>query len=327
MSKKRTKRRVNRTAPVDEQEAQDRARAKRLIATGARRRPADVAFIRHFSSRQHPDLDPPGLSQLEIEQSIINDRMIMTMARMPDTKLFFGTERFCDVVEATDAPPVVDLTALLNIGNHTMVIGFERNIKTDNPGLDLCAAIIGMGKFRSRDADDDEEGPVIRIFGHLMHEDQTVSTFVARVYDVEGGSGVLGWVDWNIGRNWRKEDTTDEHRIVSNILGLLAQAGKLFTDTEFRHYTKGEKTEAMHHGRKLPPVNVIGLRPSTDRELTEHHAALAIERDYCWPVRGYFRQQPYGPGHKLRRLTYIAPHVKGNLDGPLISRAQVHKVG
>lgn len=41
------------------------------------------------------------------------------------------------------------------------------------------------------------------------------------------------------------------------------------------------------------------------------------EYAYRFIVRGFYRNQPYGPGHKLRRRQWIPPFVKGPADKPL----------
>jgi hypothetical protein len=114
-----------------------------------------------------------------------------------------------------------------------------------------------------------------------------------------------------------------EGHLISNTLALLAQQS-VFTVTEWKHYPKAAVTAASKERRKLPPINVLGLTRYVQKDLDEHHEARHIERDFCWPVRGHFRMQAYGPERKLRRLKLVRPHIKGNLEGPLISRPQVH---
>ena len=42
-----------------------------------------------------------------------------------------------------------------------------------------------------------------------------------------------------------------------------------------------------------------------------------------WIVRGFWREQPYGPDHALRRRQWIPPYVKGPADKPLIAKETV----
>lgn len=51
-----------------------------------------------------------------------------------------------------------------------------------------------------------------------------------------------------------------------------------------------------------------------------------VDRRYHhrWVVSGHWRQQAYGPGRVLRRPTWIAPHVKGPDDAPLLTTPKVN---
>lgn len=54
--------------------------------------------------------------------------------------------------------------------------------------------------------------------------------------------------------------------------------------------------------------------PGTD---ADSGAGKRREYAYRFIVRGFYRQQPYGPGRKLRRRQWIPPFVKGPADKPL----------
>lgn len=45
--------------------------------------------------------------------------------------------------------------------------------------------------------------------------------------------------------------------------------------------------------------------------------------DHRYIVRGFWRNQPYGEGHALRRRQWIPPYVKGPADKPLVCRETV----
>jgi len=68
-------------------------------------------------------------------------------------------------------------------------------------------------------------------------------------------------------------------------------------------------------------VRVVRLR----RGLGGDHATGDGSRAYQhrWIVRGHWRNQPWGPGHELRRPTYILPHLKGPDGAPLIGGDRV----
>jgi hypothetical protein len=50
----------------------------------------------------------------------------------------------------------------------------------------------------------------------------------------------------------------------------------------------------------------------------------AVDWSHRWWVSGHWRRQPCGPGRRERRLTYIAPHIKGPEDKPLDVRPTVN---
>lgn len=89
------------------------------------------------------------------------------------------------------------------------------------------------------------------------------------------------------------------------------------TVAERRPATPGAGTGAGRDGgQQGRPVTVVDLRPlrhvevdqdeTTGRRLTVRHY-----------VRGHWRDQPYGPGRSLRRVTWVAPYIKGPVDAPL----------
>lgn len=44
-----------------------------------------------------------------------------------------------------------------------------------------------------------------------------------------------------------------------------------------------------------------------------------------WWVRGHWRQQPHGPGRKLRKPVFIEPHTAGAADAPVVNRRRVER--
>ncbi len=77
---------------------------------------------------------------------------------------------------------------------------------------------------------------------------------------------------------------------------------------------------AARAGLPTDPVRVVRLREYSVEPEHDHHA---VEWSHRWVVGGHWRQQPYGPGHSLRRATWIAPHVKGPAGRPLLVRDTV----
>jgi hypothetical protein len=76
---------------------------------------------------------------------------------------------------------------------------------------------------------------------------------------------------------------------------------------------------------KIPPqVTVITLRrpENPHRPDEEGH----VEWQHHWIVRGHPRWQAYGPRRSERKLIWIGPHMKGNLDAPLHQSEKVYRV-
>jgi hypothetical protein len=68
------------------------------------------------------------------------------------------------------------------------------------------------------------------------------------------------------------------------------------------------------------------VRLLTWRRRAEHGEAQqsVVDWSHRWWVSGHWRRQPCGPGRRERRLTYIAPHIKGPEDKPLDVRPTVN---
>lgn len=65
----------------------------------------------------------------------------------------------------------------------------------------------------------------------------------------------------------------------------------------------------------------IVIEPNLKKRLNEHkRSPLKTEKEYGWLVRGHWRNQPVGKGRKERKLIWIEPHLKGNKEGPILSK-------
>jgi hypothetical protein len=307
---------------AEQQEHADYAEMIRLF--GVKRRPQDVPLFRKcyminlnrregdLEQRAHPLATLPQYKE-QIEADQQRDLRVRAAIKGNDTVLYFAGGKFCDLIEATDSPDVTDISVLRRIGNHTAMVLYERNIYTGYEGDALVAVTVTLLETQL-------DG-VPRLMGSVIHEDNSISTFMYRFEELDDG---LATVAWGSGVQERIEsDITNEERLISNTLGLLAQQS-VFTVTEWKHYPRAVVSAAARERRKLPSINVLGLARHVQKDLDDHHEAIRIERDFCWPVRGHFRKQAYGPDRSMRKLKYIRPHVKGNLEGPLIARPQVH---
>lgn len=291
------------------------------------RRPEDAVLVReaitdaltHVGTddmRPHPrtlNAYPTTMSSPVIRQyQQSNDLYAREMLNQRDTVVLFAGPQFCELIAATDAPPVMDLSILSPVGNHTVVVTFAKNMTTTVAG----DALIGMMLHLSEPMDDGHA----RLLGALLHEDLSETTFL---YPVTPVGPDLYRVSWETGLSVRTDyDSTTEQRLMMNTMGLLA-AQSVTEVTEWNHYSRTARGEAKRAKRKLPPVNVITLAARSQRNLDEHHEAVTVERDGWWPVRGHFRLAKVGPGRSSQRLTYVHPCRRGNLSGPNIGRAQV----
>lgn len=311
---------VVRLSPQEQQEHADYWQIIRLLK--GKRRPEHVPLFRKYYAKNlnrhendlervhHKNTRPVDAEVLALDAQ--RDLYVRSMILGSDTVMYFAGEKFCDLLEATDSPPVTDISVLRRIGNHTALVLYARNVSTGNEGDSLVAVSVVINDLHL------DGHP--RILGSIIHEDNSISTFMYKFSELDEG---LATVEWSTGIQERTGDLSTEEKLISNTMGLLAQQS-VFTVEEWKHYPKSAVAAAARARRRLPPVNVLGIARHVQKDLDDHQAATHIERDFCWPVRGHFKMQPHGPERSLRKLKYIRPHVKGNLDGPLIARPQVH---
>jgi hypothetical protein len=76
---------------------------------------------------------------------------------------------------------------------------------------------------------------------------------------------------------------------------------------------------------KIPPqVTVITLRRPANPHRPDEEGH--VEWQHHWVVRGHPRWQAYGPRRQERKLIWVSPHLKGNLDAPLKQTDKVYRV-
>ena len=102
-------------------------------------------------------------------------------------------------------------------------------------------------------------------------------------------------------------------------LWALAKTPRLIEGTKI-HETRPAQRRAARAGIKTPVV-LYDVRP------TDRSGASTGERPtdwtHRWIVEGHWRQQAHGPDRSLRRPTWIAPHIKGPDDKPLVVKDRV----
>jgi hypothetical protein len=78
------------------------------------------------------------------------------------------------------------------------------------------------------------------------------------------------------------------------------------------------------HGHEPEPIVIVTLRLPDGHNGTKDAPGGGVDWTHQWIVDGHWRNQPYGPGHSLRRLQWIAPFVKGPEDMPLVVKEKIH---
>lgn len=84
---------------------------------------------------------------------------------------------------------------------------------------------------------------------------------------------------------------------------------------------------AERKASRRPQVRVTTYDVAHSPVASEGGRRRGSGREYAsqWWVRGHWRQQPWGPGRKLRRPKFIEAHLAGPSDKPVDDRPQVRK--
>ena len=84
-----------------------------------------------------------------------------------------------------------------------------------------------------------------------------------------------------------------------------------------------ERRRAERAGHRLPPVRVVSIhrraRPASPTGTGVSGRTVRVR----FPVRGFWRDQPYGKGRALRRRTWISEHWRGPENAPVLERPTV----
>ena len=104
---------------------------------------------------------------------------------------------------------------------------------------------------------------------------------------------------------------------------LIAQPG--IVELTQQVAPRPERRRAARSGRPLPPVRVVSIHHSARTPSPAEPAAGMSRRRIRvrFPVRGFWRDQPYGKGRTLRRRTWISEHWRGPEDAPVLNRPTV----
>lgn len=75
--------------------------------------------------------------------------------------------------------------------------------------------------------------------------------------------------------------------------------------------------ERDNKGKTPPSIRVVMLRREDRDRHASDYGSKEVEWHCQWLVRGHWRQQPYGPGKRMVRPQWIAPHWKGPENMPV----------
>ena len=147
----------------------------------------------------------------------------------------------------------------------------------------------------------------------------------------------LGRSDWAFGEDWSAppfqgapealvRSQAEDRRWMAVLWSLATQPN--IVDLSHETPARPEARRAQRAGYSYPAVRVVDVRRTVyeGAGLNREPVDTPTGRRYRvrWPVAGHWRKQPYGPGRAYRRLTYIAPYIKGPEGAPLRSGARVH---
>lgn len=120
---------------------------------------------------------------------------------------------------------------------------------------------------------------------------------------------------------WGNEGGTDTtYGWLATLKSAWLLMGQPLARVEDVAHDRAARRRAQRENRTPPRVRVINLRRPAG---SGHGSASSREYHHQWVVRGHWRQQWYA-SREVHRPVWIAPHVKGPEDAPLIGGEKVH---
>lgn len=174
----------------------------------------------------------------------------------------------------------------------------------DGPGLEIVWFNSAEGLRRAASRDGWEPGfPVLNINQHLFTRWPVVS---GGTITVDGSTTAL--------------NDTGEGRAVAVLVSIWHLMRQSLAAVNSAAYDRAAVRRLRKAGREPEPVRVVTLRRRDSGE------GDGSDREYHvqWVVRGHWRQQPCGPARSQVRPIWIAPHIKGPEDAPLLGGEKVY---
>lgn len=126
----------------------------------------------------------------------------------------------------------------------------------------------------------------------------------------------------------RRPDRADAGELVISALGaawlLMGQPAV----TELTVDAPGAAESGNERRGRSAPVTIVDvagmIRDGNGAGVAPGVGDGGREYTHRWWVSGHWRQQPYGPGRRYRKPVWIAPHLKGPPDAPVVRRPRVN---
>jgi len=174
-------------------------------------------------------------------------------------------------------------------------------------------------------------------FSKLDIDSSKVSWYL--IYKALDGIAVLGGVLAGKNQGWHfdifgiktncvyPDDFTESQRpAVARILAMLAFLNSPYINVSLQKINRSARRELERAGYQKDSevlTSVVTLRrEAIDPSIAKDDTPTGIIRRHKWWVSGHIRAQWY-PSQSAHRLIWIAPHLKGPVDAPLIEKTYV----
>jgi hypothetical protein len=118
---------------------------------------------------------------------------------------------------------------------------------------------------------------------------------------------------WDVGK-------TCDTSVADPLAVLWALSSQTLATNTTVELDRPQRRRAARAGLPTAPFRVVYLRRLAKEGHGSKHDA---EFSHRWVVSGHWRQQPCGPGRTQRRPTWVAPHIKGPADKPLVLKETI----
>jgi hypothetical protein len=111
-------------------------------------------------------------------------------------------------------------------------------------------------------------------------------------------------------------------RVSRFVLAATAWLEQRVVTEDRPHIERHRRKEFTRVMNRPPSLRVVHLRKREAHDSSSEHTGEPhkVEWTHQWTVDGHWRNQPHGPQHRERKLTWIFPFVKGPSDKPFKQR-------